>query len=319
MVKADDASGAGAIELDVSGAADQMEALLGDEDNDQAGAGEHSAQAEADEAEQAEEAEAADEEGNEDQAEEQPRYKVRIDGEDQEVTLDELVRGYQREGDYTRKTQALAEQRRTQQAEFDAVRAEREQYGQLLQTLDSRLQELLPAEPNWEVLQRTDPIGFATQWASWQRVQQERGMVQQEMQRLAQQNAADQAVQLRARLKSEAEELVKVIPSWSDPAKAKEERAALVEYGAKLGFTPDELNSIYDHRAVAVLHRAWKYDQLLQKRQAATAKIQAAPRVLAPGAANTVPRRTTELTKAKQRLAQTGSVQDAAGLFEKFL
>ena len=45
------------------------------------------------------------------------RYeRVKVDGEDVEVPYSELVKGYSREADYTRKTQALAQQR--QEAEF---------------------------------------------------------------------------------------------------------------------------------------------------------------------------------------------------------
>lgn len=45
-------------------------------------------------------------------------YTVKIDGEEQQVTLEELQNGYQRGADYTRKTQAVAEERdRLRQAE----------------------------------------------------------------------------------------------------------------------------------------------------------------------------------------------------------
>jgi hypothetical protein len=38
-------------------------------------------------------------------------YTVKIDGQEQQVTLDELQNGYQRQADYTRKTQELATER----------------------------------------------------------------------------------------------------------------------------------------------------------------------------------------------------------------
>ena len=45
-------------------------------------------------------------------------YSVKIDGKHQEVSLEELRDGYQRQSDYTRKTQELAsERKRLQQAE----------------------------------------------------------------------------------------------------------------------------------------------------------------------------------------------------------
>lgn len=43
-------------------------------------------------------------------------YVVKVNGEEQEVSLDELLHGYMRNQDYTRKTQALAEERRNLQS-----------------------------------------------------------------------------------------------------------------------------------------------------------------------------------------------------------
>ena len=49
---------------------------------------------------------------------EEPVYTVKVDGTEQEVTLSELQNGYQRQADYTRKTQQVAADReRLQQAE----------------------------------------------------------------------------------------------------------------------------------------------------------------------------------------------------------
>lgn len=50
------------------------------------------------------------------QPEPQPEtYIIKVDGVEQEVTLDELLHGYMRQADYSRKTQALAEERRNLQ------------------------------------------------------------------------------------------------------------------------------------------------------------------------------------------------------------
>jgi hypothetical protein len=60
----------------------------------------------------------SDEDSEEDSQKEQPKtepkdekFKVKVDGEELEVSLDELLAGYQRQSDYTRKTQALAKER----------------------------------------------------------------------------------------------------------------------------------------------------------------------------------------------------------------
>ena len=43
----------------------------------------------------------------------QELYKVVVDGQEQEVTLDELMKGYSRQSDYTRKTEKLSQERKT--------------------------------------------------------------------------------------------------------------------------------------------------------------------------------------------------------------
>ena len=57
-------------------------------------------------------------------------YVVKIDGEEQQVSLNELQDGYQRQADYTRKTQELAEERqRLSQAEAIASALETDPSG----------------------------------------------------------------------------------------------------------------------------------------------------------------------------------------------
>ena len=59
-------------------------------------------------------------------------YAVKVDGEEQEVSLDELRDGYQRQSDYTRKTQELAsERKRLQQAEAIVAALESDPAGTL--------------------------------------------------------------------------------------------------------------------------------------------------------------------------------------------
>lgn len=53
---------------------------------------------------------------------EEPKYKVTVDGQEVEVTQEELLRGYMRQSDYTRKTQQLANQRQ----QFEQLYAQRQ-------------------------------------------------------------------------------------------------------------------------------------------------------------------------------------------------
>ncbi len=262
-------------------------------------------------------------EGEEEEAEEEaPRdekFVVKVDGKEIEVPKDELIRGYQREADYTRKTQKLAEERKLVESEFQQVRGEREQYAQILGQLQQKLQEFEPQEPDWNRLEVEDPTEYARQWTSHQRRQQQKYAIQAEQDRLNQLRQVETQKQIQAVLAQETARLKEKIPEWSSPEKAKAEGKALLEYGQALGFSEQELNGITDSRALLALHKAWKYDQMMSKRPEFQAKIKKAPKMASPGSAGSVGSKSSELNNAKKRLAQSGSVRDAASLFEKFI
>jgi len=268
--------------------------------------------------EASEEVEGEDEE-YEEEAPRDEKFVVKVDGKEIEVPKDELIRGYQREADYTRKTQKLAEERKLVESEFQQVRGEREQYSQILGQLQQKLQEFEPPEPDWNRLEVEDPTEYARQWTSHQRRQQQRYAVQAEQERLNQVRQVELQKHLQQTMAQEVASLKEKIPEWSSPEKAKAEGKALLEYGQNLGFSEQELSTITDSRALLALHKAWKYDQMMSKRPEFQAKIKKAPKMVSPGSAGSVSSKSSDLNNAKKRLAQTGSVRDAASLFEKFI
>ena len=268
--------------------------------------------------ESSEEVEATEEE-SEEEAPKDEKFIVKVDGKEIEVPKEELIRGYQREADYTRKTQKLAEERKFVESEFQQVRAERETYAQVLGQLQQKLQEFEPQEPDWNRLEVEDPTEYARQWTSHQRRQQQKFAVQAEQMRLNQLREVEMQKQINTVLAQETAVLKEKIPEWNSPEKAKAEGKALLEYGQQLGFSEQELNTITDSRALLALHKAWKYDQMMSKRPEFQAKIKKAPRMVTPGSAGSVSSKSSDINNAKKRLAQTGSVRDAASLFEKFI
>ena len=272
-----------------------------------------------DEAEETSEEVEGEDEESEEQVQRDEKFVVKVDGKEIEVPKEELIRGYQREADYTRKTQKLAEERKLVESEFQQVRGEREQYAQVLGQLQQKLQEFEPQEPDWNRLEVEDPTEYARQWTSHQRRQQQRNAVQAEQFRLQQLYQAETQKQIQNVLAQETAILKEKIPEWSSPEKAKAEGKALLEYGQNLGFSEQELNGITDSRALLALHKAWKYDQMMSKRPEFQAKIKKAPKMVSSGSVGSVSSKSSELNNAKKRLAQTGSVRDAASLFEKFI
>ena len=259
------------------------------------------------------------EEDENSEEEEQPQvFTVKVDGKEVEVTLDELQKGYSRTQDYTRKTQQIAEARKQTEAELQAVRAEREQYAQLLGALQAQVQQAAQPQVDWDRLYNEDPIEWVRQREVMRENQEKAAAIQSEQQRLAQLSQQEQAQQRQALLAQEQEALVAAIPEWKDAKKAQAEKAMLVQFGQKVGFTPDELKSVIDHRAVVMLRKAALYDQMMSKRGQIKPVTNNGPRPAKPGAAGRVSSN-TEAMRAQQRLAKTGRVDDAADAIYKLL
>jgi len=250
---------------------------------------------------------------------EQPQvFSVKVDGKEVEVTLDELQKGYSRTQDYTRKTQQIAEVRKQTEAELQAVRAEREQYAQLLGALEAQVQQVAQPNIDWDRLYQEDPIEWVRQREVMRDNQDKAAAIQSEQQRLAQLSQQEQAQFMQQRLQQEQEALLAAIPDWKDAKKAQAEKALLVEFGQKIGFTPDELKSVVDHRAVLMLRKAALYDQMMSKRGNIKPVTNNGPRPAKPGAAGRVSN-STESVRAQQRVAKTGRVDDAANAIFQLL
>ena len=251
--------------------------------------------------------------------EEQPAevYTVKVDGKEVEVTLDELQKGYSRTQDYTRKTQQIAETRKAVEAEASAIRAEREQYAQLLGALKQQL-ESTEAPVDMDRLYNEDPIEWVRQSEVMRQKQDKLAAIQSEQQRLSQLTAQQRAQEMQAHLATQQEALIQAVPEWKDSKKAQAEKALLVEFGKKIGFSDEELKNVYDHRAVIALRKAALYDQMMSKRGQIKPVVNNGPRPAKPSAAGRVST-TTESTRAKQRLAKSGRVNDAASAIELLL
>jgi len=301
----------GSESLNVNQAASAFEGLMGDSDEAEQGQSE----------EQTEELEASDEvEYSEESEEEQPkpRYKVKASGEEVEVELDELIKGYQQGTDYTKKSQALAEQRKALEAErqhLEYVKQERQAYAQKLQALDSFLSQQNQGV-NLDVLKETDPIGYAVAVAEQSQREKQLAVVRNEQQRLAQQQQAEHQASLQNHLRQESEKLTSLIPELATP-QGDAVRKQIRDYAKSVGWTDQELGQLYDSRAVLTLYNGMKYAQLQKSKPEVTKKLQAAPKMMRSGT-SAPPTKSSQDKNAMQRLRQTGKVTDAAKAFERF-
>ena len=211
-------------------------------------------------------------------------FRVRIGDDEVDLTLEELRLGYMRQGDYTRKTQQVAEGRKEAEAELEALQAQRESYANQLNTLETALNQSEPTQEYWDTLQAEDPIEFVRQREAMRDRRDALAQVQVEQQRVQQEQYQQLQVQAEDRLKQEAEKLLDIVPTWRDGAVAQREKTAVYTYAQRqLGYSEQELSQIGDHRAVNALRKAYLYDELMKQKPAATKKTKAAPKMAKAG------------------------------------
>ncbi|MGQ9370412.1 hypothetical protein [Azospirillum sp. ST 5-10] len=227
-----------------------------------------------------------------------------------EISHDEAVRGYVAARQFQQQLPAV-------EAEFRAVREERALYAQLLPQLK---QALTVQEPDWDRLRAENPQGFAAAWAEHQMRQEQLRAVEAEQTRLTEAQRAEAGKALDAMRERELGALLQALPEWKDDATRTADVAKIRAYGRKSGFTERELEGVADHRALVVLRKAMLYDEMVGKRSDLRRnRTDTGPVPLKPGASKAGAGNGGAITKAKERLARTGRVEDAAAVFRRMI
>jgi hypothetical protein len=257
------------------------------------------------------------------EAEEQPTrtFRIKAAGEDREVTEKELIEGYQLGADYTKKTQKLSDERKTVEAERSKIQEAtklRDQYAQRLQMMEQFLNQQNKGE-NLEALKEVDPIGYAVKVAEQSQRKDQLAILQQEQQRIAQQQQAEQSERLQYHLADESQKLSSVIPGYANPKEGDSIRKDIREYAKSIGWSDQELAGLYDSRAVLSLYHGMKYAKLQSNKPSVNKKLEAAPKMLKAGTSQPRNSEAEQNQKLRAKLQQTGKVRDAALLFEKFI
>jgi hypothetical protein len=250
--------------------------------------------------------------------------RVKLDGAETEVTLDELRKGYSRYSDYTRKTQALAEERKSFHGEAEAIRMERAQYAELLPVLKSQLEMQSQAEPDWDNLYDEDPIEAARLERHWNKSRQEQAAklqaINTEQQRIAEEMSKEQQRALADIVQSERAKLTDVIPEWKDEGTMQSEAKELREWAINNGFSERDLSALVQATHVSILRKAMMFDKGSKKVEKAKAQPKKVARIVRPGSSGTqINTRSTDVKRASQRLVRSGRISDAATLLDKLI
>ena len=276
------------------------------------------------------ESEESDEEEVEDDSEETTLYTVTVDGEEHEVTEEELVKGYSRQADYTRKTQQLAEHRKQIDQAVEQYKGEiaqtqqaREQYvsavAQAIETNYSHLQQFQNID--WERLKTEDREEYLTKRDDYRQAQEQIQSLQTAQGEAQNQAAAEAQKEHQRMVQEEHQKMVSIIPQWGEAETRQAIAKTVSEFALTKGYTQEELNQLVDHRSILVLMQAKAYEDMQKKQNTVRSKkVKNKPKVIR-GKAKTEKTSSDSVKRKKQmkRLQQTGRAEDAASLFEDFV
>ena len=247
---------------------------------------------------------------------EEPMYTVTIDGTDLSVNLQELIQGYQRNADYTRKTQELA-QERNQSSEFverskKDVEAKLTKLNELNNAAQAQLQQEY-AEVDFEKLYEEDPVEAARLEHKMRKKHEQLAQVSQQTQEL-------QAQEFNKYLGEQQKLLSQKVPELMDEQKGPRFKQQMRDYLGNIGFNDNEINSVYDHRYVMLVKDAMNYRNLQKAKPGIKKKVANAPKVVKGGVAKSKGQVNAEARRQQlSKLRKTGQVRDAAKFFRNLI
>jgi hypothetical protein len=269
---------------------------------------------EEEELEEGSEEEEADEEyeAEEEEEPEEELHEVKFDGQTHQVTLQDLKDSFSKGQNYTRKSQALADDR----GKLDDAKAEasklREQAVQALEFAKQQ-QPQTPEQTDeyWANLRESDPVQYLVERDGLRDVQTKNAERAYQLEQLQKQQDAERGENLNQFIEEQKVELLKLVPEWKDSKLANAEKKLVMEYGKSIGFSKQELDQAYDSRAVATMRKAALWDQMQEKKHGIKPVRRQS---MKPGSKSGDPGKIKQ-GKAAERLKKSGRVEDAAGVF----
>ena len=206
-----------------------------------------------------------------------------------------------RQADYTKKTQAVAEQRKA--AEEQTVNYE------------STLNALLTAagadlsrfdNVNWEQAAVDNPDQYKQAKAMFEQTKQTHDFISAQANEHKQRMDAQQQAAMKESAKESLTVLKSTIPNWNNDL-----YYSIGEYATgSLGVTTEEFNDVHDHRMITALYKAMQFDKAKTETQK---KVKATPKKTLSGK-KAEPKdlgKKDNYRKARERLRKSGSMEDA--------
>jgi hypothetical protein len=196
-------------------------------------------------------------------------YTVKINGEEKQVTRDELIANYQKEQAAAKRFEEAAQIRK----EAETQREQYTQHQQLLSKAVERLESQIQlfaneGQPDWQDLLENNPHEYLKQQEIFKQRQTAMYEAQQAKAYLQQQQAQEQQQQLQQHLAKESERLVNdLIPEWKNPEVRQKDEQELISYLRDTGYSDQDLINLNHSRAdnIVLARKAMLYDRALKK------------------------------------------------------
>ncbi len=239
-------------------------------------------------------------------------HTVKINGKEENWTLDQLKQSAAGQGYINQRMQEVAKLEKAYKEQTAALAQQQQQQLEFFQKAQQTgFSE--PTPPSKDLFE-SDPLAFMQSKLEYDEAKAEHDTKVQQFQQMQKQQEQQQQQQLQAFTQQQTQLLAEKLPDIADPQKGEVIKKGLMEVGEYYGWTPQELESVRDHRYILALYDAMRFRKLLQKRGKATSKKQSIAPVKA-GAKKTPNVGKAKARKQKQdRLRKTGSIDDAVDL-----
>jgi len=254
----------------------------------------------------------------------QELYKVVVDGQEQEVTLDELMKGYSRQSDYTRKTEKLSQDRKSVEQlkneytrQNEEAKIKRDEYERNLRLLSEQLRNG-ESQVDMDKLYQEDPAEYVRAKAEQDKRKELLQASIQEQQRIQAEKQVENDKKFQTYLAEQRELLVQKLPVYADKNKGPELIKNLQNFAKDLGYTDQDINQLVDHRAVIMLYNAYRYDRL-KKANLKNKKVTKVSKVVSSSSPKIQDNSevANRIKSKKATLKNSGKVNDAASVLQE--
>lgn len=233
-------------------------------------------------------------------------HRVKVNGQELEVSLDELKSGYSRDSDYRQKTHSLSVERKQLEDERNSFR---QNYDTKLKELDDLMQSAnsfisQSSDVDLKTLYEEDPQAAAKM--DFQMRQQ-----RDHFSNLQKQAEAVKVQQYNQYLDEQKRLAEQAIPELTVPEKASSLKVKMRQSLSDYGFNDQEIGSLADHRFLKVLKDAMGFKDLKAAKPIVQKKVVNAPKVVKPGTAKNESSKRSVIQSKLGRVRKSGKLDDA--------